>query len=203
MPHVFRLFLLGFIVTLASVDEGSADEQPNQIPALIKALRDPNVRYGASVALTKLGVNAVPALRESLASGNEDLPVWSAYTLGQIGPGAESAVGDLTKAEDNLKIRLDEFDKIDSKVNNNKSRLDILIGSIEQRGRQLSQINSDITSANTLAKSAEEELENLQAKVKIERGTLGNLQTQVATKGVEVARLDQTKSDLEQEIEKS
>ncbi len=108
----------------------------------------------------------------------------------------------MTEAEDNLKIRLDEFDKIDSKVNNNKSRLDILIGSIEQRGRQLSQIKSDITSANTLAKSAEEELENLQAKVKIERGTLGNLQTQVATKGVEVARLDQTKSDLEQEIEK-
>jgi len=76
----------------------NADTKLNQIPILIRSLNDANVRYGAAVALSKLGDKAVSALRESLQSSAADVPVWAAYTLGRIGPAAKSAVPDLIKA---------------------------------------------------------------------------------------------------------
>lgn len=98
MPFLFRAIVLGSLLTSALGTGTFADSKRDQIPVLIEALDDANVRYGASLALTKLPTKAVPALRKSLASGKGDVPVWSAYTLGQIGPAAQPAVGDLIKA---------------------------------------------------------------------------------------------------------
>jgi HEAT repeat protein len=86
------------VVLFVFVAELPADSDTNRIPQLIKALDDENVRYGASIALAQLGHEAVPALRQSLASDKPDRRVWAAYTLGEIGPAAKSAVNDLTKA---------------------------------------------------------------------------------------------------------
>jgi HEAT repeat protein len=68
--------------------------EPNgkEIRRLIVALDDANIRQGASIALANLGQPAVLALRKSLVSENKDVRLWSAYTLGQIGPLAASAV---------------------------------------------------------------------------------------------------------------
>ncbi|MCH9653227.1 MAG: HEAT repeat domain-containing protein [Planctomycetes bacterium] len=98
MSLMLRVIVLGALLISAFTTESLADSNTDQIPILIKSLDDANVRYGASLALTKLGTKAVPALRKSLASGTGDVPVWSAYTLGQIGPEAQSAVIDLNKA---------------------------------------------------------------------------------------------------------
>jgi HEAT repeat protein len=98
MPFLFRLIVLGSLATSALAAGAIADSKPDRIPVLIKALADANVRYGASLELTKLESQAVPALRKSLMSATGDVPVWSAYTLGQIGPAAQSAVGDLIEA---------------------------------------------------------------------------------------------------------
>ncbi len=79
----------------------TTESRAHQIPELIKALGDPNVRQGASIALAKLGAAAVPALRVSLTSDLADVRVWSAHTLGEIGPAAAPAVADLvTKLAD-------------------------------------------------------------------------------------------------------
>ncbi len=70
----------------------------DQAASLIKALADVNNRQGASIALTNLGRPAVPALRDALASTNSDVRVWAAYTLGEIGPDAATAVDELAQA---------------------------------------------------------------------------------------------------------
>lgn len=98
MPLLFRMIVLVPLATFGLAASAFADSKTDQISAMIKALDDANVRYGASLALTKLGTKAVPALQKSLASGEGDVSVWSAYTLGQIGPQAHSAVRDLIKA---------------------------------------------------------------------------------------------------------
>eukprot|EP00913_Durusdinium_trenchii_P028506 g26734.t1 len=53
---------------------------------------------GASIALKHKSAKAVPALRTSLKTRTGDAAVWSAYTLGEIGPPARSAVSDLAAA---------------------------------------------------------------------------------------------------------
>ena len=63
---------------------------------LVQSLDDANLRYGASLALVRLGDQAVPALRKSLASTSLDQRVWSAFTLGEIGPAAAASAKDLT-----------------------------------------------------------------------------------------------------------
>ena len=98
MARLLPITLLGLMSTCVLVTDLSADSRRDQIPMLIKSLDDANVRYGASLALSKLGTAAVPALRKSLVSGKRDVPVFSAYTLGQIGPAASPAVGDLIEA---------------------------------------------------------------------------------------------------------
>ena len=74
--------------------------EPNgkEIRRLVVALDDANIRQGASIALANLGQPAVPALRKSLVSESKDLRLWSAYTLGQIGPLAVSTVEALNVA---------------------------------------------------------------------------------------------------------
>ncbi len=84
LPVSLLIFMPMFV--LASEPNGK------EIRRLIMALDDANIRQGASIALAHLGQPAVPALRTSLASERKDLRLWSAYTLGQIGPVAESAV---------------------------------------------------------------------------------------------------------------
>ena len=86
------------ILLFCFVAELSADSDASRIPQLIKALGDRNVRYGAAIAFAQLGSEAVPALRKSLASDEPEPRVWAAYTLGEIGPAAKAAVGDLKKA---------------------------------------------------------------------------------------------------------
>ncbi len=95
MAVIRRTLVYMFVATIALVSSASAETKAIPIPELISALSDANVRIGASVALTKLGKTAVPALRESLLSNDADIRLWSAYTLGQIGADAKPAVGDL------------------------------------------------------------------------------------------------------------
>ena len=91
MPRLLGSALLTILPILVWEAESCAED----IPLLVKALDDENVRQGASIALSKLGKTAVPALKTSLASGQPDVRVWSAHTLGEIGQAAESALGDL------------------------------------------------------------------------------------------------------------
>lgn len=95
------LRVLPLFALLCVVPRVHAELDASQIPQLIGALEDENVRYGASLALVRIGKEAVPALRKSLTSGKPGQQVWSAYTLGEIGADAIAAVGDLTKALEN------------------------------------------------------------------------------------------------------
>ncbi len=98
MPIRLRLFLS--VITLFAtlmVSPARAD----QIPLLIAALNEEGNRQGASLALAKLGKAAVPALRKSLRADQPDVRVWAAFTLGEIGPQAKNAVGDLIQQLDN------------------------------------------------------------------------------------------------------
>jgi len=85
------------VALLVLVGQVRADSDSSRISQLTEALGDENVRYGASIALAKMGRPAVPALEKSLASDKSGLRLWSAYTLGEIGPAAEPAVGPLSK----------------------------------------------------------------------------------------------------------
>lgn len=95
------LRVLPVFTLLCFVARAQAEFDASQIPQLVKALDDENVRYGASLALARLGKEAVPALRKSLTVGTPGQRVWSAYTLGEIGPEARAAVSDLTKSLEN------------------------------------------------------------------------------------------------------
>ncbi len=94
MRHPLQSILFAVLLLAAFVSAARAD----QIPELIEALSDANVRFGASLALVKHGDKAVPALRAALTSDRSDVPVWSAFTLGEMGTTAEPAVDDLAKA---------------------------------------------------------------------------------------------------------
>ena len=78
MALLLRAMFLGLVPYFALISVSSAGSSSDRIPSLIKALDDANVRYGASVALAKLGAKAVPALRRSLVLGSENSRVWSA-----------------------------------------------------------------------------------------------------------------------------
>jgi len=86
-----RLLPLTILVVTPMFVSGS-EPDAQKIQRLIMVLDDANVRQGASIALAKLGQPAVPALRKSLVSPSKNVRLWSAYTLGQIGPLADSAV---------------------------------------------------------------------------------------------------------------
>ena len=58
---------------LFAISVSVCETRAEPIPQLIKALGDANLRQGASIALAKQGEAAVPALRESLESGNPDV----------------------------------------------------------------------------------------------------------------------------------
>ena len=98
MCLLLRVVIFGLFVASFPVTDAAVDSVPDRIPVLIAALKDPDVRNGASIALTRVGTKAVPALQMSLKSGTGDVPIWSAYTLGQIGPAAQTAVTDLIRA---------------------------------------------------------------------------------------------------------
>jgi len=69
-------------------------------PHLVGALRadDSNVRTEAACALSKYGVRAVPALVRALGDPEPSVVVYSALSLGRIGPDAKAAVPMLEKA---------------------------------------------------------------------------------------------------------
>lgn len=97
MSCLLKVILFAAVFISVIANDSMADSKVDQIPKMIQSLGDANLRYGASLALKKLGAKSVPALRKSLASGTGDVPLWSAYTLGQIGPAAQPAVNDLIK----------------------------------------------------------------------------------------------------------
>lgn len=97
MSCLLKVILFAAVFISVITNKSMADSKVDQIPKMIQSLGDANLRYGASLALKKLGAKAVPALRKSLTSGTGDVPLWSAYTLGQIGPAAQPAVNDLIK----------------------------------------------------------------------------------------------------------
>jgi len=97
------------IEDLRSPDAAAVDRAVRQlvemgepaVPALIDALKDPEVRVrnAAASALWGLGPkarNAVPTLAEALADGNVRL--WAAKALAKIGPPARSALPALAEA---------------------------------------------------------------------------------------------------------
>ena len=88
MVRLLSMTILLFVPMCVLGSEAAGKE----IQQLIMALGDTNSRQGASIALVKLGQPAVPVLGKSLVSERKDVRVWSAYTLGQIGPMAASAV---------------------------------------------------------------------------------------------------------------
>ena len=86
-----RLLAMTILVFIPMLGLG-AEPNGKEIQRLVVALDDANIRQGASIALANLGQPAVPALRKSLVSESKDVRLWSAYTLGQIGPLAASTV---------------------------------------------------------------------------------------------------------------
>lgn len=88
MVRLLAMTILLFIPMLGL----GAEPNGKEIQRLVVALDDANIRQGASIALTNLGQPAVPVLRKSLVSESKDVRLWSAYTLGQIGPLAASTV---------------------------------------------------------------------------------------------------------------
>lgn len=96
---VFSVFCAAWAV-LATSAESNADvfQMPTQsdVPELVAALRDANLRQGAVVALSKVGAPAVEEL--ILALKDDGLARWAAHALGRIGPDSLPAVPALTQA---------------------------------------------------------------------------------------------------------
>ncbi|MBC8351886.1 MAG: HEAT repeat domain-containing protein [Planctomycetes bacterium] len=61
------------------------------VPALIRSFEDSNIRLGASKAIVAIGEPAIPQLSDALRSDQLDVQIWSAYTIGKIGPSASAA----------------------------------------------------------------------------------------------------------------
>ena len=92
------LLVVSCIAPAAKGSDIFADPSLEDLPALMERLTDPNVRLGASHAIVRIGKPAVPRLIEKLHAGDVDVRIWSAYTLGQIGPDASSATSGLARA---------------------------------------------------------------------------------------------------------
>ena len=88
--------LVALAVAVCCGQPARATAPETDVSRLVQSLDDANLRYGASLALVRLGDQAVPALRKSLASTSLDQRVWSAFTLGEIGPAAAASAKDLT-----------------------------------------------------------------------------------------------------------
>lgn len=95
MSRVLALFL-SFISSVLTADDVFTSPTVADVPALIGTFEDPNVRLGASQAIVTIGKPAVLPLEEALRSGKVDEQLWSAYTLGKIGPAAAAAAPALT-----------------------------------------------------------------------------------------------------------
>lgn len=70
--------------------------RPQDVPQLINALGDENLRTGAVVALGKVGTPAALPLAEAIKSSEGELRLWAVYALGKIGADAKAAVPVLT-----------------------------------------------------------------------------------------------------------
>ena len=87
------LFLLAILWGKRAVAEDIFnDPTVDDVPTLISTFSDPNLRLGASRAIESVGAGAVPNLVQALRSDQDDLRIWSAYTLGRLGPKASAAV---------------------------------------------------------------------------------------------------------------
>ena len=83
----------GFVRASAADALGSIGESAiDAAPALIKTLQDPEVRWHAEGALTKIGKGAVPALIQALQDEQVEVRVSAVRTLGSIGEGAKDAI---------------------------------------------------------------------------------------------------------------
>lgn len=92
--------LLVGLLAGAGPNERDLFQEPRagDVPQLVAALKDPNLRQGAVVALAKVGKPAVRALIAALGDPNADLRLWAAFALGHLGPQAGPAVAGLTRA---------------------------------------------------------------------------------------------------------
>jgi HEAT repeat protein len=86
------------IVTLDG-DSPQAQALLRPVVAVLRSSPTGFMRQQAAVVLAKYGPSAapaVPALRDALKSGADDVRGWAAYLLGTIGPAARPALEDLT-----------------------------------------------------------------------------------------------------------
>lgn len=80
-----------------------ADLGAEAVPFLIEALKNPQSRYWATVALTEIGTSAAPAvplLREAIAAGQTEERMQAIMALAAIGAPALPAAGDIANALD-------------------------------------------------------------------------------------------------------
>lgn len=94
--------LLVFVISCHACVVASADiftaPTVDDVPALVRSLKDSNVRQGASNALVSLGEPAVPQLIDSLHTDDLDMQIWLAYTLGRMGSHASAAAPTLAES---------------------------------------------------------------------------------------------------------
>lgn len=67
------------------------------VPTLVTLLADPNLRQGASNALVGIGGPSVSRLITSLESTDIEVAIWTAFTLGKMGPEASAAASALSE----------------------------------------------------------------------------------------------------------
>lgn len=85
------VFVLSFACLVATAGDIFNHPSVADVPVLIRSFEDSNVRLGASKALVAIGKPAVPQLNEALRSDQLDIQIWSAYSIGKIGPNASAA----------------------------------------------------------------------------------------------------------------
>lgn len=101
---ISSLLLIASTSELALATDIFTHPSVDHVPQLIRSFEDPNLRFGASKAIVSIGKPAVPLLTESLSDRCLDIRIWSAYTLGEIGPDASPAglaLSKCLKSEDN------------------------------------------------------------------------------------------------------
>ncbi len=93
-----RIILIGLLLTPISVSANDLFTSPNaaDVQTLVVYLGNASLRQGAASALAAIGQPAVKPLTEILNSDDLDTAIWSAYTLGKIGPDAAPAAKSLT-----------------------------------------------------------------------------------------------------------
>ena len=89
----FALLLVALLASRLTADDIFVNPGNSDTAELVGCFDDLNLRQGASNALVTLGDAAVEQLAAALSAPSLDVRIWSAYTLGRIGPEASEAAG--------------------------------------------------------------------------------------------------------------